>query len=69
MRQQDVYDSSMGALAVFAGAMKEAFGEALVRAYLAVRQSELAWDEQLKVQSASPAEHITRIATELYQRY
>ena len=49
--------------------MKEVFGGALIRAYLAVRKSELNWDQQLRKQSASNAEHVARVAAELYRRY
>lgn len=54
---------------MFGDALEEAFGKALVRVFMAVRKSELKWDEQLRQQSASDAEHIARVAAELYHRY
>ncbi|KAK9918078.1 hypothetical protein WJX75_001014 [Coccomyxa subellipsoidea] len=54
---------------VFGDALKEAFGEALVRVYMAVRKSELKWDQELRQLSASDAEHVDRVAAQLYDRY
>ncbi|CAL8471645.1 g11187 [Coccomyxa elongata] len=54
---------------VFGGALKEVFGGALIRAFLAGRRSEWKWDQELRKQSASNAEHIARVAAELYHRY
>lgn len=58
-----------GLCTVFGDALKEAFGEALIRVYMAVRKSELKWDQELRLQSASDAEHVDRVAAQLYDRY
>ncbi len=55
--------------AVFGGALKEVFGGALIRAFVAGRRSEWNWDQELRKESASNAEHIARVAAELYHRY